>query len=101
MKKNTQPAKASCFFGHGCYFFIVYAIILLIWLIDRINLVSKGIFVACPNCKNKYLIPTYICSGLVVEQNIQNLYQVNIVYSIELVIVEKTSIIFLDKKRGT
>ncbi len=47
----------------GEAFFIVYALILVIWLLDRINLVSKGIFVACPNCKSKYLIPTYICPG--------------------------------------
>lgn len=45
----------------GAAFLVVYALILVIWLLDRINLVSKGIFVACPNCKNKYLIPTYIC----------------------------------------
>ena len=47
----------------GAAFFVVYALILVIWLLDRINLVSKGIFVACPNCKSKYLIPTYICPG--------------------------------------
>lgn len=42
-------------------FLVIYAIILLIWLTDRIHLLRKGIFVACPNCKNKYLIPIYIC----------------------------------------
>ena len=30
----------------GVAFFVVYALILIIWLLDRINLVSKGIFVA-------------------------------------------------------
>ncbi len=47
----------------GTAFLVVYAFILIIWLIDRISLFSKGIFVACPNCKSKYLIPTYFCSG--------------------------------------
>ncbi|EHL14782.1 hypothetical protein HMPREF9630_00825 [Peptoanaerobacter stomatis] len=45
----------------GVAFCFVYILILAIWLLDRINLISKGIFVACPNCKSKYLIPTYIC----------------------------------------
>ena len=31
------------------------------WLTDRIYLLRKRIFVACPNCKEKYLIPTYRC----------------------------------------
>lgn len=42
-------------------FLIAYVFIMLIWFTDRIHLLRKGIFVACPNCKSKYLIPTYIC----------------------------------------
>lgn len=47
----------------GIAFLIVYVLIFIVWSIDRIHLVRKGIFVACPNCKNKYLIPIYICPG--------------------------------------
>lgn len=45
--------------------FIVMAVIYvgfsLIWLIDRIYLWRKKIFTACHECKEKTLIPTYIC----------------------------------------
>ncbi len=33
----------------------------IIWLTDRIYLVRKRIFTACHECKEKSLIPTYIC----------------------------------------
>jgi hypothetical protein len=42
-------------------FFIVYIISFIAWLIDRLYLMINGIFGACPHCKKKYLIPTYIC----------------------------------------
>ncbi len=42
-------------------FLIVYIFIFLAWLLDRIALLRRHIFVACPNCKEKYLIPTYLC----------------------------------------
>lgn len=42
-------------------FFIMYILIGIIWLIDRLYLLKNRIFVACPVCKQKYLIPTYIC----------------------------------------
>ena len=45
----------------GIPFLVVYALIFIVWGIDRIYLFRRRIFVACPNCKNKYLIPTYIC----------------------------------------
>lgn len=45
----------------GITFLAVYAMVFVIWAIDRLHLIRKGIFVACPNCKNKYLIPIYIC----------------------------------------
>lgn len=45
--------------------FIVMAVIYLgfsiIWLIDRIYLWRKKIFTACHECKERTLIPTYIC----------------------------------------
>ncbi len=45
----------------GIFFLLVYVFIFLSWFIDRIYLLKNHIFVACPNCKEKYLIPTYIC----------------------------------------
>ena len=44
----------------GTAFLGVYILIIVIWGIDRLTLITKGIFVACPNCKSKYLIPTYM-----------------------------------------
>lgn len=40
---------------------VIYIGFSLIWLIDRIYLVRKKIFTACHECKEKSLIPTYIC----------------------------------------
>ena len=45
----------------GTVFLIIYFAIFLVWLVDRISLIRHHIFVGCPNCKEKYLIPTYIC----------------------------------------
>lgn len=45
----------------GIAFLIMYVLIGIIWMIDRFYLLRNRIFVACPNCKRKYLIPTYIC----------------------------------------
>ncbi len=45
----------------GVAFLIIYILIFMAWLIDRIALLRRHIFVACPNCKEKYLIPTYLC----------------------------------------
>lgn len=42
-------------------YIIVYILFFIIWLTDRIYLLASGIFVACPECKKKFLIPTYIC----------------------------------------
>lgn len=47
----------------GVAFLCVYAFIFVVWSADILYLLRKGIFVACPNCKDKYLIPTYICPG--------------------------------------
>ncbi len=47
----------------GIAFLIMYVLIGIIWLFDRIYLLKNRIFVACPVCKWKYLIPTYICPG--------------------------------------
>ena len=47
----------------GVAFLLVYVLIFIVWSIDRLYLLRKGIFVACPNCKNKYLLPIYICPG--------------------------------------
>lgn len=40
---------------------VVYIGFTLIWLVDRIYLMRKKIFTACHECKEKSLIPTYIC----------------------------------------
>lgn len=40
---------------------IVYMGFSFIWLVDRIYLLRKKIFTACHECKEKSLIPTYIC----------------------------------------
>ncbi len=40
---------------------IVYLGFTFIWLVDRIHLERKKIFSACPECKEKSLIPIYIC----------------------------------------
>lgn len=45
----------------GMAFLLVYALLFILWSVDRLYLFRMGIFVACPNCKNKHLIPTYIC----------------------------------------
>jgi len=45
----------------GIAYISVYIIFFLVWLTDRLYLLRKRIFVACPNCKEKYLIPTYLC----------------------------------------
>lgn len=47
----------------GTAFLTVYILAFIVWSIDRLCLLWKEIFVACPNCKEKYLIPVYICSG--------------------------------------
>ena len=39
----------------------VYIGFSVIWLVDRIYLTRKKIFTACHECKEKSLIPTYIC----------------------------------------
>lgn len=40
---------------------IVYIGFSVIWTVDRLYLVRKKIFTACHECKEKSLIPTYIC----------------------------------------
>lgn len=40
---------------------IVYLIALLVWGIDKIYLSIHKMFGACPYCKRKYSIPTYVC----------------------------------------
>lgn len=40
---------------------VVYVSFSVIWLIDRLYLARKKIFTACHECKEKSLIPTYIC----------------------------------------
>ena len=39
----------------------VYIGFTLIWAVDRIYLLRKKIFTACHECKEKMLIPTYVC----------------------------------------
>lgn len=40
---------------------LVYIGFTIIWIVDRLYLTRKKIFTACPECKEKSLIPTYIC----------------------------------------
>ena len=40
---------------------IVYIGFTFIWFVDRVYLIRKKIFTACHECKEKSLIPTYIC----------------------------------------
>ena len=42
---------------------VIYVGFTVVWLIDRLYLVRNRIFAACPECKEKSLIPTYICPG--------------------------------------
>lgn len=39
----------------------IYLVFSVVWLADRIYLMRNRIFTACPECKEKSLIPTYIC----------------------------------------
>ncbi|MBQ3718209.1 MAG: hypothetical protein II893_02270 [Methanomicrobium sp.] len=41
--------------------FCVYVVFSIVWLIDLIYLRRKSIFSTCPDCKEKMLIPTYVC----------------------------------------
>jgi len=41
----------------------VYVGFTIIWTVDRIYLIRKKIFIACHDCKEKMLIPTYICNA--------------------------------------
>lgn len=43
------------------FFVLVYIGFTLAWVFDRLYLTRKKIFTACNECKNKYLIPTYLC----------------------------------------
>ncbi|WP_410510336.1 hypothetical protein RSJ42_07400 [Methanosarcina hadiensis] len=40
---------------------VIYIGFTVIWIIDRIHLLQKGVFTACDECKRKSLIPIYIC----------------------------------------
>ncbi len=40
---------------------IIYIGFTVIWIVDRLYLTRKRIFTACHECKEKSLIPTYIC----------------------------------------
>lgn len=44
------------------FMLLVYIGFSIIWLVDRIYLIRNKIFTACHECKEKSLIPTYICS---------------------------------------
>ena len=43
------------------FFGLVYIGFSLAWLFDRAYLIRRKVFVACNECKNQFLIPTYIC----------------------------------------
>lgn len=40
---------------------LIYMGFSIIWLVDRLYLIRKKIFTACHECKEKSLIPTYVC----------------------------------------
>lgn len=43
------------------FFILVYLGFSLLWIVDRLYLKRKRIFTACPECKERSLIPTYAC----------------------------------------
>jgi hypothetical protein len=43
------------------FMLLVYIFFSLVWIIDRIYLIKNKIFTACHECKEKSLIPTYLC----------------------------------------
>lgn len=43
------------------FMIVCYIIFTIVWLIDRIYLKVKKITSVCPNCKEKFLIPTFEC----------------------------------------
>ena len=45
------------------FFVLIYLGFSLVWLVDRGYLYKNKIFTACHECKEKSLIPTYICSS--------------------------------------
>lgn len=45
----------------AAFFLLFYVLMFVIWLTDRIYLLTNRIFVACPSCKEKSLIPAYVC----------------------------------------
>ena len=49
------------------FMLLVYIGFTVIWCIDRIYLHKNKIFTACHVCKEKSLIPTYLCSGCGVQ----------------------------------
>ena len=49
------------------FMLIIYVCFSLVWLADRIYLMQKKIFTACHECKEKSLIPTYLCPQCGVE----------------------------------
>lgn len=40
---------------------VIYVLFGITWIIDRLYLRIKGISIACPVCKRRYLMPTFIC----------------------------------------
>jgi len=42
---------------------IVSPLVIIIWLLDRAYLSWKSVFTACHECKEKSLVPTYICAN--------------------------------------
>lgn len=39
----------------------IYTILILVWSFDRAYLLRKKIFTACHECKNRFIIPIYLC----------------------------------------
>lgn len=46
---------------------VVYTLFTIIWLADKSFLAYHRVFTACPNCKEKYPMPVYICPNCAAE----------------------------------
>lgn len=57
----TAMITAVNILGLFGFMVIVYIGFSVIWIVDRVYLVRKKIFTACHECKEKSLIPVYIC----------------------------------------
>lgn len=48
----------------GIFFLLIYLAFTVIWLLERSFMLLRGIFIACPNCHERYTLPVYLCDGV-------------------------------------